>query len=100
MRALMSKVLVMSVAYTPVAYETCRVRLAYSIHTWHFCHAGVDVRCWAFDPPGGSVSHGVSRAMQPFCMSVGVGACVGRCAVAVFFDTLCSLPDMQSRAFV
>lgn len=33
----------------------------------------VPVKCWAYCPPGGLVTPGLSTAMQPFCTSVVVG---------------------------
>ena len=33
----------------------------------------VPIKCWAYCPPGGLVTHGLSVAMQPFCTSVIVG---------------------------
>ena len=32
--------------------------------------AAADVRCWAYNPPGGLCSANLSAAMKPFCTSV------------------------------
>ena len=34
------------------------------------CGLAADVRCWAYNPPGGLVSANLSAAMKPFCTSV------------------------------
>ena len=33
----------------------------------------VPIKCWAFCPPGGLVTPGLSHAMEPFCTSVVIG---------------------------
>ena len=36
-------------------------------------YAPAAVKCWAYSPPGGLVSKNLTKAMQPFCVSVACG---------------------------